>query len=150
MTVTIKQRTNSDCVLACIAMAAGKPFDELWTQADLDEVVKSKGISDYGPWLKRAGFVDGEHWHVHLYDGGRREYLAMLRGRRAIISVPSLNIDQGSHAVYWDGNELHDPSTMRTYCHLSSLTPTSAHIFQECGQSWLSGRNGYAVTGGMR
>jgi hypothetical protein len=111
MTTLIQQRTSSDCVLACIAMAAGAAsWDEVWTQADADKVVASRGISpyDYSEWSERAGLKFDD---CSIYEScSQKTVKYLLRGQRAILSVYSLNIDGGHHAVYWDGQRLWDPN----------------------------------------
>jgi len=44
-----------------------------------------------------------------------RELRSLLWGRRAIIQVPSLNLEGEMHVVYWDGSALFDPSTKLRY-----------------------------------
>lgn len=132
MTVLIKQRGPSDCVLAAIAMAAGKAYDELWTQDDYDRVTADKGVSDEEPWMLRAGFKKGEHYRrVHLWGREMDVVKTLLEGRRAMLSVHSLNNDGGYHMVYWDGKQILDPSTQRTYLHLWSVVLISVIIFYE-------------------
>lgn len=123
----IKQITGSDCFLACIAMAKGaNHIMDVWSFDDIKSVVATKGVGDETPWMEKVGLMKGADYKrvsCHgLTDYNMDMLKAMLWKRRAILSVKSLNIDGGSHAVYWDGEILHDPSTMRTYQWLSSLT----------------------------
>jgi hypothetical protein len=141
MTTLIQQRTSSDCVLACIAMAAGaESWDQVWTQADADKVVESKGVSpfDYSDWGARAGL---KFDYCSIYDTMSQKIVKyLLKGQRAILSVESLNIDGGSHAVFWDGNRLWDPNegvpgklAFRHLhsCHISGINrPTVVAPFQ--------------------
>ena len=110
MTTLIQQRTPSDCALACIAMAAGaSSWDDVWTQEDADKIA-GKGISpfDYSEWGKRIGL---RFDYCNIYAGMSQDIVRfLLRGQAAILSVNSLNIDGGSHAVYWDGQRLWDPN----------------------------------------
>lgn len=114
MTTLIQQKSPNDCVLATIAMAAGKEkWEDVWTQEDLDKVIASKGIADLDPWMEKAGlgkpYVDyWEYSTYHLSDGAVKVFLWK---RRAIISCRSLNNDGGHHSVYWDGEKLFDPHT---------------------------------------
>lgn len=58
-------------------------------------------------------------------------YRNMAWGRRAILSVPSLNIENGVHAVYYDGHEIFDPSPKLTYTKFSDLKPSHIVLFRE-------------------
>lgn len=131
MTALIKQITGSDCFLACIAMAKGaKHVLDVWSKEDIDKVVASQGVGDPDPWLEQAGFKKGVDYKQHYAHHGTDDAIkALLWKRRAIISVRSLNIDGGTHAVYWDGEALFDPSTLRTYLHLSSLSISQVTLF---------------------
>lgn len=114
MTTLIQQKTGNDCVLAAIAMAAGKErWEDLWTEEDLQSVVASKGISDWEPWMVRAG-LGKEYvgwWEVHTSHIDDGHVSIMLWKRRALLSVNSLNNNGGHHAVYWDGDKVYDPHT---------------------------------------
>lgn len=111
-------------------MAAGKPFDDLWTQNDLDALVANKGCSDEEPYMARAGFVEHvDYRRIYIHRCDQNEVKALLWRRRAMLSVYSLNIEGGLHHVYWDGYELFDPSTKKTYTYLSSLHITDVIIF---------------------
>ena len=119
------QKNDNDCGLAAMAMAVGKSYDEAWTAEDTQEVVENKGISDYEPWMKKLGLERGrdyaEVYTSHMDGHGLK---ALLRWRRAILSVCSLNNKDGYHAVYWDGDNLFDPSNKRQYEFISSLSIT--------------------------
>lgn len=111
-------------------MAAGKAFDDLWTQDDLATLLANKGCGDEKPYMTRAGFVeDVDYRRIFISGYDQRELKALLWRRRAMLSVFSLNIDGGLHHVYWDGSELFDPSTKKTYTYLSSLHITGVIIF---------------------
>lgn len=111
MTTLIQQRTPSDCVLACIAMAAGaESWDAVWKKEDADAVVASRGVScfDYDKWGERVGLAFD---YLSVYDGHDQKVLRfLLRGQQAILSVNSLNNDGGSHGIYWDGRRIWDPN----------------------------------------
>lgn len=124
MTNLIKQLSGNDCVLAAIAMARGaEKWHDVWTAADLERVVTGKGISDYGPWMAQAGFEPHEWKEIQVWNSSDQQLLRqLLWRRRALLSVHSLNNDQGHHMVFWDGREIFDPSTQRTYLWLHSAT----------------------------
>lgn len=109
-TIHIQQRSNNDCALAAIAMAAGKErWSDLWTQDDLDAVIKSKGVSDLGPYLERAGIDSSKYKQVYTYNFPTEELARLLWGRRALVSIASLNTESSNHLVYWDGTQVWDP-----------------------------------------
>jgi len=108
-TTLIQQKSGSDCVLAAIAMAAGKEkWEDLWTQADLDQVIKDRGVGDIDPWMQRAGFQRGVHYH-ETYSNYEPVAKKFLWKRKALLSIDSLNIAGGMHMVYWDGDRIFDP-----------------------------------------
>lgn len=110
MTTLIRQKSGNDCVLAAIAMAAGKEkWEDLWTDEDLQSVIKSKGVADAEPWLERAGYKRGEHYkEIYCYNDSNIAK-SFLWKRKALLSVDSLNNVGGSHMVFWDGNRIWDP-----------------------------------------
>lgn len=138
MTTLIQQKSGNDCVLAAIAMAAGfDRWEDAWTDDDLQTVIKSKGIADLDPWMKRVGYVAWTHYrecYVH-----RDESIAQvfLWKRRALISCSSLNNDGGSHMVFWDGRRIWDPHEghwdqgFQYFRHLSTLRISRAYIFDD-------------------
>lgn len=110
MTTLIRQRSGNDCVLAAIAMAAGKSrWEDLWTDADLQSVIESKGVSNVEHWLGRAGYEQNKDYVVIYCRNESSIAKAFLWKRRALLSVDSLNNVGGSHMVFWDGNRIYDP-----------------------------------------
>lgn len=135
MTTLIQQKTLNDCALASIAMAAGTDkWEDLWTEADL-EAIKGKGVGhgeDLDAYMLRAGFIRRKHYKtVYLHGDVNDAVYDLLWGRRALLSVRSLNRDGGGHMVYWDGERLWDPSYERTYLHLSSCIITVAQVLKD-------------------
>ena len=109
MTFLVQQRGDNDCVLASLAMAKGVEWGDLWTQADLDKVSADKGVGDIDPWMKRLGWVQGEHYMPTYCRGEMNNVHRLLWKRRALLSVSSLNNSGGSHMVFWDGDRIWDP-----------------------------------------
>lgn len=132
MTTLINQIGPSDCVLASIAMAKGcETWGELWNEEDL-ATVDGKGVGDEEPWMNRAGFVKHEDYkRVYIHGHNMDMIKALLWKRRALVSVNSLNIDHGGHMIYWDGEKIFDPSTKRTFLHLSTAIITAIIIFKD-------------------
>lgn len=133
MTVLIQQKTLNDCALAAIAMAAGKEaWEDLWTEADL-EAVKGKGVADIEPYMLRAGMLRKVHYRTaYIHANLNPETLeVLLWGRRALLSVHSLNSAHNNHMIYWDGERLWDPSYERTYLHLRSCVVSTVHTLKD-------------------
>lgn len=110
-TIHIQQRSDNDCALASIAMAIGKErWTDLWTHEDLEVVKASKGVSDLEPWLNRAGLVRNVSYRtVYVHGSDSEKVASLLWGRRALVSIASINSELGNHLIYWDGNQVWDP-----------------------------------------
>lgn len=113
----LRQRANDDCTICCIAMATGLSYDAVMTRAKVSlggyryggtpGTMSPKGVLiDLGFAAKRLG-CGGDSQGA----GARNA----LWGRRAILSVPSLNGFTGHHDVYWDGSRVWDPSPKERY-----------------------------------
>jgi hypothetical protein len=104
-------------------MAARRAYDELWTAEDTQHCVDKKGISDLDIWFKRANLV------THSCYIGEEENQGMVKkllwGRRAMLSVPSINGDY-HHMLYWDGYNVYDPSLGQTYRRLAPMVISRA------------------------
>lgn len=125
--VLVTQRATFDCVLACLAMAKGRDYDALWPQTFRDEVEKAQGTGK-GDLHDRAFAMAGLERGRDCISVYCRQLPVdfvhkMLWGRRALVQVPSLNFEDASHYVYWDGAQLLDPSTKQRYLWLSSTAP---------------------------
>lgn len=122
MSKIVKQRNRRECYVAALAMALGVDAEDvphLFTDESLQTIAK-EGTS----WemrsklLKEAGRVPNlDCWNLSVPEELQASYLIrdMLKGRRAILSVPSINNTEGAHALYWDGYHIYDPSTLQTY-----------------------------------
>lgn len=136
MTTLIQQRGDNDCVLASIAMAAGlNAWGDIWTNEDLESVVKSQGVSDLEPWLNRVGFIRGrDFYEIYTYHEARIAK-AFLWKRKALISTDSLNNEHGSHMVYWDGRRIWDPQDGREgklyHRILTGINPTRVYLLDK-------------------
>jgi hypothetical protein len=112
-------------MLACLAMVVNKPFEELWDGNFRQKIEDAKGI--HGENLEKAfqlaGLTRDTHYKT-IWVGQlipRLPVLSMLWKRRALIQVPSLNVEGAWHVVYWDGTEVFDPSTKQVYRWLDQL-----------------------------
>ena len=133
-----KQRSTYDCMLASIATVLHRDYDELWTPEFRQEIEDAKGC--YGKGIERAfaaaGLVQGsDYWTVYIPEewAVRPMFKHLLRGRRALLQVPSLNHQGAQHIVCWLGDALHDPSNKQIYQWLEQCAPAFVWIFNEIG-----------------
>lgn len=114
----VKQRYKYDCLLAVLCMVAGKPYEELWGDTDFPRRAESAGGCS-GELLDsaytHAGISREDRRSVYAEDLPPRAKEGILFGCRAIVQVPSLNVEGGSHFVYWDGETVFDPSNEQQY-----------------------------------
>jgi hypothetical protein len=137
--VLIKQRETSDCAICTIAMALGRTYEEVL------EAALAKGAYEPGVGV-RAEYAIIEAFGLQqmrdfptIHRGGEEGILSsgffrhFTWGRRAILAVPSLNIPNGFHSVYWSGTDLYDPCTLKTYDRWDALRPDEIILFAETG-----------------
>lgn len=141
-TALVKQRETDDCTLCCIAMALDLPYSSVRSAAT--------GLQFGYRWQGRQGTMDAGCVVDRLAQDVRFSLPACrtfhrpfgcagelitwwLWGRRALLSVPSLNGFDGEHTVYWDGLQLFDPSNGENIYPdtLDGLTPSEVTIFDE-------------------
>lgn len=143
MTVLIQQRTPSDCGVCCLAMVTGRPYEDVLAAIG-DAFDPVRGLGDEGRALDRLGFSNafldgypvGDFTRLHRgYAVSPEFFRDMAWGRRALLSVPSLNKEGGWHMVYFDGRELFDPSTRTTYQRFRDLRPEELVLFREAAGS---------------
>ena len=130
-----KQIGESDCFLACVAMLVDREIEDIYSKpyrVNIDSVKGTHG-DNIDTALELAGIKrDIDCWSVAIGMGcWSYQTRALLRGRKAILQVPSLNYKNGSHMVFWDGHELFDPSNHQIYRWLNQCTPEYIWIFNE-------------------
>lgn len=131
MTVMVKQRCKSDCAPCCLAMLTGRTLDDV-IEIIGDAYSAEQGLRHTHTALKRLGY-DGEDF-IDLsrpFCITADYFIRYTWRRRALISVPSLNIPNGWHMVYTDGVNLFDPCTLKTYEHWRQLKPDELILFDE-------------------
>jgi hypothetical protein len=116
----IKQIGDYDCLLACLANFMERPIKDLFSEELQESIKENKGA--YGNHIDAAfnelGMKRGINFtsvHIPSTQSGTPLVKALLSHRKAIIQVPSLNYENGSHFVYWDGYNIKDPSNKQTY-----------------------------------
>ena len=97
-TELVIQRSDHDCVVACLAMWTGIDYDRI--AAEVPRVGGGVCLWDAVKYLRANGYTARRSvWWFHSH--------------KAILDLPSLNHVGGMHAVYWDGDELFDPNQGR-------------------------------------
>jgi len=117
MTVIEKQRGEYDCALCSVAMALGRSPEELFAPEVFAKAEETKSTSP-SDLLASLGLVeDRDFWSVYLGSASPKgNILDLLNSRRALLQVPSLNNPPPAmHIIYWDGQELRDPSNKQVY-----------------------------------
>lgn len=145
----IKQRPGrGDCAVCCLAMLTGIPYDKV-VKLIGNTYHPDKGMMDDDTALERLGlrkkhipvkglkgafhieYVDYKPLYGKPYELSAEYWVDQIWGRRALLSVPSLNYKNGSHMVYWHYDRLFDPSTKKTYKEFKELKPTEIVLFME-------------------
>ena len=133
----IEQRTDSDCVFVCVAMALDLTYEQLQEKcgAAFMVLMEGQGCDDkmQRALLTAAGLKEGEdyairHFGLHWCSLGFAKN--MLWGRRAIVTVRSKNFNESRHVVYWDGRAVADPSKKQRW-EWGEIEPLSAILFSE-------------------
>lgn len=131
--ILIKQRSDSDCVLASLAMITGKAYDELWSITDFPaQAVRENGLRGESLYdaFAHAGFVRNQTYKsVYTVNLDFHVKNALLWGRTTLVQVPSLNYDKSSHMLACDGSTVYDPSNKQTYNWIDQLASCAEYIF---------------------
>lgn len=129
------QRGTYDCMLACLASALQRDYEQLWPADFRQTIEEAKGC--YGKNIDRAFELAGlnrytDYWCVHVPAVAADTLLGSLYGRRALLQVPSLNMPPpAQHIVFWAGETLYDPSNKQAYQWLDQLRPAWVWVFRE-------------------
>lgn len=139
----IYQRTPHQCTIATVSMATGRDYDEV-LRIGLEDgcYVEGEGCRATSLLLEALGYNNEFQFGECVGDfiSLRRDFAHSAEsfrliawGRRAILSVPSLNKAGGSHSVFWSGRELFDPNPpdRKRYAAWDELLPTNAVLFRE-------------------
>lgn len=137
--VMVKQRLPHDCSICTIAMALDRPYDEVMqTALKTESFDPVEGCRSEYAIIESFGLEQMVDFRV-LHQGGdagilNPEFFRHFSwGRRAILAVPSLNIEGGAHSVYYDGQKLFDPCALKTYTEWKQLRPSEIILFAERG-----------------
>jgi hypothetical protein len=127
-----RQRDTDDCTICAISMATGLSYE-----AVMEVAANSVGGYRYqgtpGTMSPRGVLMDlgFDAQRVPCAGVGGHVLRKLLWGRRAILSVPSLNGFPGHHDVYWDGHRLYDPSPKAAYGEAFPAGPIWAVVLDE-------------------
>lgn len=131
----IRQREKSDCAICTIAMALSRTYDEV-LEAALAVKAYESGVGMRAEYavIERLGLKQMIDFRVHHRGVLAPEFFRHLSwGRRAILAVPSLNIEGSFHSVFWTGSEMRDPCALKTYARWDELRPDEVIVFAETG-----------------
>jgi hypothetical protein len=138
MTNYVPQLTPHDCAICCLAMLTDHSYERTLELVG-DTFDSKRGMRMEQEALERLGFK-GEYDNgnpvgdfVALYVGimSPKFFRNMAWGRRALLSVPSLNFEGGWHMVYSNGHQLFGPSQMKQYMKFEDLLPSNMVVFRE-------------------
>lgn len=131
MTELIRQRTPHDCAICTIAMALGRPYEEVMDAAlKADVFDPEKGCRAEYAIIERFGLEQMREFRsMHRGVLAPDYFLHFSWARRSILSVPSLNIEGGFHSVLWTGSALLDPCRLKTYSEWKDLRPEEIILF---------------------
>jgi len=122
VTALVKQQSEKDCFLCCLAMALALTHDAVLAKLgdELAARVIEKGCydKDVAATFAALDLVENRDFFrlFIMPEYGTTGFIRnMLWGRRACIQVRSKNYTGEMHIVYWDGSALFDPSPKRTY-----------------------------------
>lgn len=147
----IHQRTSHDCGVAAIAM-----FCDLTYEEALELCLRPDGEGEYAHPIYREGWgmnrenIAFQYLGLWSYDNQNDNKVRCFRkmpyieasyfrqiiwGRRAMVMVPSLNIEGGFHFVCYDGEKVLDPNDPATgkkvYTKLEELAPIEVWVHRE-------------------
>ncbi len=131
----IRQRERSDCAICTIAMALGRSYEETMAAAIAARAYEP-GVGTRSEYaiVEKLGLKQMIDFRCLQRGQLAPEYfLHFSWGRRAILAVPSLNIEGSFHSVYWSGTTLFDPCTLKTYSDWKALRPDEIILIAETG-----------------
>lgn len=138
LTSLVQQRTPYDCSVCCMAMLTDRSYEEALTSIG-DAFHPTEGMRREQKALERLGFS-------HTFSGGEAigdvvcrhrgplapEFFRQFAwGRRALMTVPSLNYAGKWHMIFWDGVRVWDPSPGKAYQAWVELMPDELVLFDE-------------------
>ena len=121
-------------------MALEKPYEEVLAAAEGiydpergtgrdHEILRNLGLSYEYKNGKPVGDFSSKR---RVYGITAEFYRDFIWGRKALVTVPSLNKEDGHHMVYYDGHAVYDPNPMdkKRYTEFEELRPSEVTIFR--------------------
>jgi hypothetical protein len=108
MPALIQQRMRTDCAICTITTALGRTYDDVMTAAiDARAFKAEEGTRSEYAIMEQFGLKQMIDFRVmHRGQLSPEYFLHFSWGRRAILAVPSLNIEDSFHSVYWSGTRI--------------------------------------------
>jgi hypothetical protein len=132
--VLIRQRLRNDCAVCTIAMALDLTYEEVMATAVKIGALEDRGMRAEYSVIESFGLKQMIDFRImHRGQLAPEYFLHFSWSRRAILAVPSLNIEDSFHSVYWSGTELFDPCTLKTYSKWDELRPDEIILIAETG-----------------
>lgn len=108
----ITQRTPTDCGIASLANALGLTYEQaqqcFGPQADLLGTTAADTCNALLALGLSPAYATFQAFYQHLGTTGNPCSIEVVRDRPAILTILSRN-GYNLHAVYWDGQQAHDP-----------------------------------------
>lgn len=125
----IKQKAAHDCLLACLATMTKQPYS-MFPQEFRDKVEEESGCD--GELIKKAFRFAGilQYKEIYVNDAPRDFVFHMIWNRKCLMQVPSLNIKNGHHCIYWNGQKVFDPSNKKIYTTHLKMKPEYIWLFK--------------------
>lgn len=96
------QPTQFSCMACCVAMITGDPLERVFRFLRHDGSKEPFRFLDCAAYLNRRGF--------HLGASGVCSGVHFSDRRQPALLIVAKSVGQGNHAVYWTGQEVHDPN----------------------------------------
>ena len=133
MTELVPQRDGRDCVVCCLAMALGLTYEEI-----LDHLPPGCSYfeeTDVGLQTPHAHAILKRNCYGFKFifpesDPSDGTVMPKVGDEPALITIRSLNREGSTHMVYWDGEELYDPSPGKRV-EINSLKPWYAQVVRK-------------------
>lgn len=145
----VRQKTLDDCAVCSLTMLTGLRYRQVKSKIG-DCYVAGEGLYDVDTSLRRLGFKQGcfvyktvSGYPIEIYKDldfkrmrkpseiSSEYFKECLWGRRALVTVPSLNFPSKYHMLYWHIDKVLDPSNLKTYNTIEELKPTEIYLFRE-------------------
>jgi hypothetical protein len=127
----VEQRSEFDCSICCLAMLTEQTYEHV-LEAVGDLYDPAEGMSREQEALRRLGYEwQKSFWQIHRGILDAKFFANMAWGRRAMVTVPSLNVEGGWHFVFVASGQVYDPSQKLRYGSFDELKPSDMILVDE-------------------